>query len=52
VITIVLGIAVLHEPVTVLKIAGLTCIMAGVLILAHSPRPLCSTSRGQLSQYA
>src|SRR5260370_23687860 len=37
VITIVLGIVVLHEPVTVLKIAGLTCIMAGVLILGHSP---------------
>ena len=37
VITIVLGIVVLHEPVTVLKIAGLTCIMAGVLVLAHSP---------------
>ena len=37
VITIVLGIVVLHEPVTALKIAGLTCIMAGVLILGHSP---------------
>jgi len=37
VITIVLGILVLHEPVTVLKIAGLACIMAGVLVLAHSP---------------
>ena len=37
VITIVLGIVVLHEPVTVLKIAGLTCTMAGVLILGHSP---------------
>jgi transporter family protein len=37
VITIVLGIVVLHEPVTVLKIAGLICIVAGVLILGHSP---------------
>ena len=37
VITIVLGIAVLHEPVTALKIARLTCIIAGVLILGHSP---------------
>ena len=37
VITVVLGIVVLHEPVTVLKIAGLGCIMAGVLALAHSP---------------
>lgn len=37
VITIVLGIVVLHEPVTALKIAGLTCIIAGVLILGHSP---------------
>ena len=36
VITIVLGILVLHEPVTVLKIAGLACIMAGVLVLGHS----------------
>jgi drug/metabolite transporter (DMT)-like permease len=37
VITIVLGIVVLHGPVTVLKIAGLACIVAGVLILGHSP---------------
>jgi len=37
VITIVLGIVVLHEPVTVLKIAGLTCTMAGVLVLGHPP---------------
>lgn len=37
VITIVLGIVVLHEPITVLKIAGLTCTMAGVLVLGHSP---------------
>jgi drug/metabolite transporter (DMT)-like permease len=37
VITIVLGIVVLHEPVTGLKIAGLTCIVAGVLALGHSP---------------
>jgi drug/metabolite transporter (DMT)-like permease len=37
VITVVLGIVVLHEPVTVLKIAGLICILAGVLILARAP---------------
>ena len=37
VVTIFLGIVVLHEPVTVLKVAGLTCIVAGVLILGHSP---------------
>jgi transporter family protein len=37
VITIVLGIVVLHEPVTVLKVAGLICIVAGVLVLGHSP---------------
>jgi transporter family protein len=35
VITIVLGIVVLHEPITVLKIIGITCTMAGVLVLAH-----------------
>ncbi len=37
VITIVLGIVVLHEPITVLKIVGLTCTMAGVLVLGRSP---------------
>jgi len=37
VITVVLGIVVLHEPVTVLKITGLICIIAGVLILARAP---------------
>ena len=37
VITIVLGIVVLHEPVTVLKVVGLTCTVAGVLVLGHSP---------------
>jgi len=37
VVTIVLGIVVLHEPITVLKIVGLTCTMAGVLVLAHPP---------------
>jgi len=37
VITIVLGILVLREPITVLKIAGLICTMAGVLLLGHSP---------------
>ena len=52
VITIVLGIVVLHEPVTALKIAGLTCIVAGVLILGALTCPLCGASRGQLSQCA
>src|SRR5215472_14524046 len=37
VVTIVLGIVVLHEPITLLKIVGLTCTMAGVLVLAHPP---------------
>jgi drug/metabolite transporter (DMT)-like permease len=37
VITIVLGIVVLREPVTALKIGGLICIVAGVSVLAHSP---------------
>jgi len=37
VITIALGIAVLREPVTALKIGGLTCIVAGISLLAHSP---------------
>lgn len=37
VITIALGIVVLREPVTALKIAGLACIVAGVPVLAHSP---------------
>ena len=37
VITVVLGIVVLQEPVTVLKIVGLLCIIAGVLVLARSP---------------
>ena len=37
VITVVLGILILHEPVTVLKIVGLTCTIAGVLVLAHPP---------------
>jgi drug/metabolite transporter (DMT)-like permease len=46
VITIVLGIVVLHEPVTVLKIAGLTCIVPGCWFwgthppgMRHIPRP-------------
>jgi transporter family protein len=37
VITILLGIIVLGEPVTTLKIAGLACTLAGVLVLAHPP---------------
>ena len=46
VITIVLGIVVLHEPVTVLKIAGLICILAGVLVLAHSPARYAAHTEG------
>ena len=35
VITILLGVVVLHEPVTAVKIAGLGCTLAGVLVLGH-----------------
>jgi drug/metabolite transporter (DMT)-like permease len=37
VITVVLGIVLLQEPATALKIAGLICIMAAVLVLARVP---------------
>ncbi|MGA7913428.1 MAG: EamA family transporter [Candidatus Dormiibacterota bacterium] len=37
VITTLLGIAVLGERVTVLKIVGLACILLGVVLLAHPP---------------
>jgi hypothetical protein len=37
VIAVVLGIVLLHEPVTALKIAGLVCIMATVLVRARIP---------------
>jgi drug/metabolite transporter (DMT)-like permease len=37
VITIVLGIVVLNEPVTTQKIIGLICIVTGVNVLTHSP---------------
>jgi uncharacterized membrane protein len=37
VITIVLGILVLGEPLTALKIAGIGGTLAGVLVLAHAP---------------
>jgi uncharacterized membrane protein len=37
VITILLGVIVLREPVTALKVAGLASTFAGVLILAHPP---------------
>jgi transporter family protein len=46
VVTIVLGIVVLHEPVTGLKIAGLTCIIAGVVILGHSPARYAARTQG------
>src|SRR5215467_4497900 len=52
VITIVLGIVVLHEPVTALKIAGLTSIVAGGVAPGALPRPLRGTSRGQPGQHA
>ncbi|MGH7761482.1 MAG: EamA family transporter [Candidatus Dormibacteraceae bacterium] len=35
--TVVLGVVVLREPVTALKVAGLAATLAGVLILAHPP---------------
>ena len=37
VVTILLSIVILHEPVTVLKICGLIAILAGVLVLARPP---------------
>jgi uncharacterized membrane protein len=37
VITIFLGVVVLGEPITALKMAGLGCSVAGVLVLAHPP---------------
>jgi drug/metabolite transporter (DMT)-like permease len=37
VITAALGIALLHESDTVLKLAGLAATLAGVLLLAYSP---------------
>lgn len=37
VITTVLGIIVLHEPVTILKVAGFGATLAGVVILSHTP---------------
>ena len=37
VITILLGVIVLREPVTALKVVGLASTFAGVLILAHPP---------------
>lgn len=37
VITILLGVVVLGEPVTALKVAGLACTLVGVLVLAHPP---------------
>lgn len=37
VVTIVLGILVLGEPLTALKIAGVGGTLAGVLVLAHAP---------------
>ena len=37
VITTLLGIVVLGESLTVLKITGVTCTVAGVVLLAHAP---------------
>jgi drug/metabolite transporter (DMT)-like permease len=37
VITILLGIVVLREPITALKVAGLAGTLAGVLLLGHAP---------------
>ena len=37
VVTLVLSIVILHEPVTVLKICGFIAILAGVLVLARPP---------------
>jgi bacterial/archaeal transporter family protein len=53
VITIVLGIVVLHESITALKIVGLICTLAGVWVLAHPParyaaNPQASSARTPL----
>lgn len=37
VVTIVLGIVVLSEPVTLLKVTGLGATLVGVLVLSHAP---------------
>ena len=37
VVTIVLGVVFLHDPLTALSIAGLVCTLAGMLILVHPP---------------
>lgn len=37
VITTLLGMTVLGEPVTPLKLTGLTCMVAGVVVLGHTP---------------
>ena len=37
IITIVLGVAVLHDQLTVFTIAGLVCTLAGMLLLVHPP---------------
>ena len=36
-ITVALGVAVLHDPLTLFTIAGLICTLAGMLILVHPP---------------
>lgn len=36
-ITVALGAAVLHDPLTLFTIAGLICTLAGMLILVHPP---------------
>ena len=37
VITILLGVVVLHEHVTALKVVGLACTLGGILLLTHTP---------------
>ncbi|MBA3844293.1 MAG: DMT family transporter [Actinobacteria bacterium] len=37
VITTLLGIVVLGEPITALKVTGLSCTVAGVVLLGHAP---------------
>ena len=49
VITTLLGIVVLSERVTALKIAGLACIVLGVVLLAHSRARYAVTSEAASS---
>jgi drug/metabolite transporter (DMT)-like permease len=51
VITTLLGIVVLGEGVTALKLAGLTCILTGVVLLAHPPARYAVTREAASSDH-